>query len=80
MAGKIAVASHELFAAPDGFFKRKIFEAVEWIVVDEGPHRPVLRDDFAREADHAAQFHPSGFNVGRTCLSVPCERFLTAPV
>jgi hypothetical protein len=32
-------------------------------VVDEGPHRPVLRNDFTRKTDDAAQFHSPGFNV-----------------
>ena len=61
MAGQIAVAPHELFAAPDGLFKRKVLEAMERIVVHEGPHRPVLRDDFACEVNDPTQLHPSEF-------------------
>ena len=64
VAGQVAVASQELLAAPDGIFKRKIFQTVKRVVVNEGPHRPVLRDDFAGEADDASQLHPSRFDVG----------------
>ena len=31
----------------------------------EGPHRPVLGDDLTCEADHASEFHASGFDIGR---------------
>jgi hypothetical protein len=61
VAGKIAVPSQELFAASDGFFKREVLEAVERIVMHEGPHRPVLGNDLTRQADHAPEFHAPGF-------------------
>ena len=64
VAGKIAIRSQELFAAPDGFFKRKIFEAMERIVMHEGAHRPVLGNDRARQANLASEFRTSGCNVG----------------
>ena len=67
MAGKIAVAAHELLPAFNGFFERQIFNAVQWIVVDESPHRPVLGDDFASKTDDPAQFHSPGFNVRQVC-------------
>ena len=47
MARKIAVAAHELFATPDGLFEREVFKTVKRVVMHEGAHRPVLRDDFA---------------------------------
>jgi hypothetical protein len=37
---------------------------MEWVVVHESPHRPVLRDDFACEVDDPPQLHPSRFDVG----------------
>jgi hypothetical protein len=64
MAAKVSVTPQELLPALDGFFERQIFDTVQWIVVDEGPHRPVSRDDFPRKADDAPQFHSPGFNVG----------------
>ena len=64
-AGEITMSSHELLAAPGRLFKREILEAMKRIVMDEGPHRPVLRNHFAGELDHAAQLHPSGFDVDR---------------
>ena len=74
LAGEIAIAAHELFAAPDRFFERKIFKTMEWIVMHERPHRPILRNDFAGEMDDSAQFHPPRFDVDRRVLFVPCER------
>jgi hypothetical protein len=65
MTGEIAVASHELFAAADGLFKRKVLKAMERIVVHERPHRPILRDDFTRKVNDPTQLHASGFDVGR---------------
>src|SRR5689334_13052555 len=69
-AGEITAAAHELFAAADRFFKGKVFETVERVVMHEGPHGPILRDDFPGEADDAAQLHPPGFNVGRALYRV----------
>ena len=71
IAGEIAVASQELLATPDGFFKREILQAMKRVVMHEGPHGPILRDDFAREADDAAEFHAPGFNVDGVGLSIP---------
>src|SRR5215467_4539054 len=65
ITGKITVTPHELFAAPDCLLKREVLEAVERIVVDEGPHRPILRDYFTREMNNPAQLHASGYDVGR---------------
>jgi len=62
-AGEIAVPSEELFPAPDGFFEGEIFEAMEGIVMHEVPHRPILGDNLACEADHAPELHAFGFNI-----------------
>jgi len=43
-----------------------ILEAMERIVMHEGPHRPILSNDLARQADHTPKFHASGFNVDCT--------------
>ena len=55
---EIAAASQESHAALNRFFKRKIFQAMKRIMVHERSHRPVLGDDFARQADDAQEFHP----------------------
>ena len=59
VTGKIAVAAHELFAALDGLFKRKVFQAVKRVMMHKGAHGPVLGDDFACEMDNPSQLHPS---------------------
>src|SRR5262245_7444547 len=65
MTGKITVTPHELFAAPDCLLKWEVLEAVERLVVDECPHRPILRDYFTLEMNNPAQLHASGLDVGR---------------
>jgi hypothetical protein len=65
LAGKIAAAAHELLASADRLLERKIFEAVKRIVMYERPHRPILGDDLSGKANHAAQLHPFGLDVGR---------------
>jgi hypothetical protein len=77
---KIPVAAHELFAAPDGLFKRKVFQTVKRVVMHEGAHRPVLRDDFTCEMDNPSQFHPSRFDVGRTIYLFHLSDSVTALV
>jgi hypothetical protein len=60
VAGKIAGGSQERLSEPDGFLKRKIFQAVKRIVVDEGAHGPILGNHLAGEADDAAKLHATG--------------------
>ena len=52
-----------MYYAPDGFFEGEIFEAMERVVMHEVPHRPILGDDLAREADHTPELHASGFDI-----------------
>jgi hypothetical protein len=80
MTGKIAVAAHELFAAPDRLFKWEVFQTVKRVVMHEGAHRPVLRDDLAREMDYSSQFHPSRFDVGRAIYLFHLSDSVTALV
>ena len=63
MAGQIALATHELFAAAHGFVEGQVLQAVQRVVVDECPHRPVLREDFARPLDDVAQVSPRGVDL-----------------
>src|SRR5262249_58129651 len=65
MTGKITVTPHELFAASDCLLKREVLEAMEWIVVDERPNRPILRDHCSREINNPAQLPACGYDVGR---------------
>src|SRR5438128_486167 len=53
----------------------QILETVEWIVVDEGAHRPVLRNDFAGQANDAAQLHALGFNGLKSLKTAECYLF-----
>src|SRR5512147_2307642 len=64
-AGEIAVPAHELLATTDRFFEWQVLQAMKRIVMDEGPHWPVLGNDLAGELHNAAQLHPSGFDVDR---------------
>ena len=45
----------------------------------EGPHRPVLGNDLACEADHASEFHASGFDVDRVVYRFHVTDSMTAP-
>jgi hypothetical protein len=64
MAGQITVSIQELLSTPNRLFKRKVLDTMQWIVVDEGPHRPILRNDFPRESDDSSQLHSPRLDIG----------------
>src|SRR5581483_4404362 len=64
VAGQIAFSAQELAAPLDRLLERQALQAVQRIVMHEGPHGPVLSDDFAREADRPAKLHPLGVGIG----------------
>src|SRR5580765_6176859 len=80
MAGEVAAASQELVAAPDGLLERKVFKAMERIMVHESPHRPILRDDFACEMDNPSQFHSPRFEVWSVLYLFHTNNSVMAPV
>ena len=56
--GQIAVAAVRLPGSADGLFKVKIFQPVQWVVMHEGAHGPVVGDDLAGETDERSELHP----------------------
>jgi hypothetical protein len=41
----------------------EMFQATQRIMVNEGPHRPVMGDDLARKPDQAPESHALGLAV-----------------
>ena len=45
----------------------------------EGPHRPILSNDLACQADHAPEFHAPGFDVDGVVYRFHVTDSMTAP-
>jgi len=66
--GQIALAAQQPSGAPDGVVEVQILQAVQRVVVDEGPHGPVGGDDLAGNEDQPAQVHPPGVGIAAGLL------------
>jgi hypothetical protein len=65
LAWQIARSTQDCLAQFYGFVEWATLEAMERVVVNKGPHRPILADDLAGEADHRPELHPLGIAVAR---------------
>lgn len=55
---EVSASTEQLPSLLYGLLKRQGFQPMERVVMDEGPHRPVLGNDFPGQFHIRAQFHP----------------------
>ncbi len=63
LVGKVGTATQEPLALLNGFLKFQILQPMEKIVVNKGPHGPIIRNHLAGEIDQRAHFHALSFAI-----------------
>src|SRR5579863_2521372 len=57
LPGQIPSPPQELTGLTKGLFEREVLQAVQEIMMNKGPHGPIMGDDLAGKTDHRSEAH-----------------------